>query len=65
VTDYDQDGLACITWDTVQRMTWAFWQKYCEEAYALLNRDWLNTSAVSPTHLDFDGLDAALGAIAA
>jgi len=65
VTDYDSDGLACITWDTVQRMTWPFWQKYCEEAYVLLNRDWLNTSAVSPTHLDFYGLHGALEAIAA
>lgn len=64
VTDYDPDGLACITWDTVQRMTWAFWRRYCEEAYALLNRDWLDTSAVSPTHLDFYGLHGALEAIA-
>jgi hypothetical protein len=65
VTDYDADGLACITWNTVQRMTWAFWKRYCEEAYALFNRDWLNTSAVSPTHLDFYGLRSALDAIAA
>jgi hypothetical protein len=65
VTDYDSDGLACITWDTVQRMTWAFWRRYCEEAYALLNRDWLDTSSVSPEHLDFYALHSALDAIVA
>jgi hypothetical protein len=65
VTDYDPDGLACITWDTVQRMTWAFWNRYCEEAYALLNRDWLGTLGISPEHLDFNRLQGALDAIAA
>ena len=65
VTDYDDAGIACITWGTVQRMTWAFWKRYCEEAYVLLDRDWLNTTAVSPTQLDLVGLDAALLAITA
>jgi hypothetical protein len=64
LTDYDPSGLACITWNTVQRMTWAFWHRYCEEAYALLNSDWLDTSAVSPGHLDFYGLHGVLSAMA-
>jgi len=40
VIGYDDKYVTCVTWGQLQKMTWAFWDKYCEEAYALLTSDW-------------------------
>lgn len=60
---YDPAGLICVTWGGVQRMSWAFWARYADEAYALLSRDWLDTRGISPEGLDIDGLQAAMAAV--
>lgn len=41
VSAYDEEGLTCVTWGATQRMTWAFWRTYCDEAFALLFRMWM------------------------
>lgn len=41
VVGYDQTDLICITWGYLKRMTWGFWQKYCDEAHALLTANGL------------------------
>lgn len=41
VVAYDQSSFTCITWGKVLKMTVKFWQKYCDEAYALFGADWL------------------------
>lgn len=41
VPKYDRTGFTCITWGKLQTMTVAFWNKYCDEAHTLLNKDWL------------------------
>jgi hypothetical protein len=41
ICGYDLDYITCITWGQLKRMTWSFFGKYCEEAYALLSQDWL------------------------
>ena len=40
VPDYDADGLTCITWGQLKKMTWGFWGTYCDEAHALLSPEW-------------------------
>jgi hypothetical protein len=40
VIGYDANYVTCITWGQLQRMTWAFWKAYCDEAHALLFRIW-------------------------
>jgi len=40
VPRYDEEFLYCITWGQVQKMTWRFWQEYCEESHALLSEVW-------------------------
>lgn len=50
---YDADGPTVITWGAPQKMTWEFWDKYVDEAYAVLSEDWLNDGK------DPQGLDLA------
>ena len=40
VVGYDQEGLTCITWGQLQKMSFDFWEQYCDEAYALLSPNW-------------------------
>src|SRR5438132_7532693 len=42
VVSYDASGIICVTWGQLQRMTWEFFTKYCDEAYAILPSDWEN-----------------------
>jgi hypothetical protein len=39
VVGYDDSSLTVITWGAQQRMSWAFWQRYVEECWALLPAD--------------------------
>lgn len=40
VVSADDDGLTCITWGALQRMTWPFWSAATDECYALLSPTW-------------------------
>ncbi len=63
IAAYDTTGLTCITWGATQRMTWSFFNTYCDEAYALLSKDWIKTATgLSPLGNGFDmaGLTADL-----
>jgi len=37
VPGYTVDGPVCVTWGRKQQMTWAFFAKYCDEAYAIID----------------------------
>jgi hypothetical protein len=37
VTGYTTLGPTCITWGRKQRMSWAFFRTYCDEAYAVID----------------------------
>ena len=53
---YDQETLTCITWGRLKTMTWSFFDAYCDEAYGLLSKDWLDLSGHAPPGFDFDQL---------
>lgn len=36
VIDYDAQGLTCVTWGKLQRMTWAWWDEYVDECWVAL-----------------------------
>ena len=40
VVAYDSNGLTVVTWGALQRMTWAFWNAYVDECWALLPDDY-------------------------
>jgi len=62
VPKYDAKGFTCITWGQLKTMTVAFWNKYCDEAHALLAQDWL-TAKGAPSGFDQAQLRADLNAI--
>ena len=37
VSGYTKDGPVCVTWGRKQPMTWVFLDKYCDEAYAIID----------------------------
>lgn len=46
---YSPAGVTCITWGILKFMTWEFVAAYCSEGFALLSKDWLNSSGSSPS----------------
>ncbi|MDE1182322.1 hypothetical protein [Paraburkholderia sp.] len=61
---YDKDTFTVVTWGKLVKVTNAFMQMYCDEAYAVLSRDWLANSGISPPGLNWDGLQRELAGIA-
>lgn len=57
VTSTHTPTLTCITWGQPKKMSWAWFVKYCSEAYALVSKDWLNASGISPSGFDLTALE--------
>jgi hypothetical protein len=65
VVGYDQQMLTVVTWGRLQEMTWAFWDRYVDEAYALLSVDFLDEAGEAPNGFDLAALKADLALITA
>jgi hypothetical protein len=39
VVGYGPDGLAVVTWGRARSMTWAFWDRYVDEAYCVISQE--------------------------
>ena len=63
VVAYDQNGLTVVTWGALKRMTWNFWNKYCDEAFAVLSPDFLSKAGTTPGGFDIAALTADLGSV--
>jgi len=59
VLEYDERGLTCITWGKKRKMTWAFWDAYVEEAYALVSDSFLKDGK-TPHGFDLELLEKDL-----
>lgn len=58
IVDYDENWLYTITWGAVQKLSWAWWDKYSDEAVAILDRDWISSKTkTSPSKLTLASLD--------
>ena len=60
VVAYDAHGVTVVTWGSLQRMTWSFWEAYCDEAYAILSKDYLNGKKQAPQGFSLAQLQADL-----
>jgi hypothetical protein len=66
IVAYDQRGLTVITWGAKKKMTWQFLDTYCDEGYAVLSNDWINSkTSKAPGNFDFAQLQADLNEIGA
>jgi len=62
LTGYGRAGASLVSWGDLYHMTWPFWQQYVDEAYAVVSKNWIKASGVSPSGLDLNGLLADLRA---
>ncbi len=60
VPGYTKSGPVCVTWGRKQQMSWAFFAKYCDEAYAIIDAV---DSAKKKRAIDVGKLDAFLRAL--
>ena len=51
-----------VTWGRLQRMTWGFWDRYCEEAYCALSTDFVEHGR-APNGFDLEALQAELALV--
>jgi hypothetical protein len=65
VVAFDRKGLWVVTWGELLHMTWAFWNVYVDEAYAIVAQDQMNGGGISPLGLDIDALERLLSNAAA
>ncbi len=59
VPGYTPSGPVCVTWGRKQQMTWAWLDKYCDEAYAIFDAH----NAFKKTMIDKAKIDAFLDAL--
>lgn len=62
VIAYDGAGLTVVTWGALQRMTWSFWERYCDEAWAIISPDFL-AGGRSPAGFDLPALQHDLALV--
>jgi hypothetical protein len=48
VIDYLKGGPVAVTWGELQKITWAWWDRYVDEAYAILEEDYVGADNRSP-----------------
>jgi hypothetical protein len=52
-----------VTWGSVIPMSDYFYYCYCDEAYAVLSQDWIDTNGLAPNLFDLDLLQSDLAAL--
>jgi hypothetical protein len=60
---YDHDHVIVATWGKLLKVTPAFLQKYLDESWSVISTNWLADSGVSPSGLNWAGLEADLSSI--
>ena len=59
---YNATGPIVVTWGQLVQMTWAFYDAYVDEAYAILAQDFFNDANIAPNGFDLAALAADLAA---
>jgi len=61
---YDAKTITFVTWGSLKQMTWAFWDRYCDEVYCLLSPDFL-AHGEAPNGFDLAALERDLELVTA
>lgn len=62
VIGYTAAGPLIVSWGQVFTLTWAGWDKYVEEAHAVLSQDALEANGFNPAHVNWAGLESYMAA---
>jgi len=58
---YGSDGTTSVTWGALQQMSWDWYLKYCDEAYAVITPDWFDqVTQKTPSGFDIATLQSDL-----
>jgi hypothetical protein len=60
---YDGNGARVISWGQYYTMTWAFFDKFVDEAYAIADPEWMTTMKKTPGGLTLQELEQAMTAL--
>ena len=60
---YDAKGARVISWGEYYTMTWAFFEKFVDEAYAIADPEWINAKKTTPAGLTIQQLEQAMQAL--
>jgi hypothetical protein len=60
VTSFDEHYITCVTWGELKKMSWSFLSHYCDEAYAVLSKDFIDAKGIAPNAFDWDALQQDL-----
>jgi hypothetical protein len=63
VVGYDLNYVTVISWGALYTMTWGFWQKYVDEAYALVDAEWIEKTGATPAGLSLPELESLMQAL--
>jgi hypothetical protein len=61
---YDADNLYVVTWGEIKPMSWAFYNAYADESFAVISEDFIEANGLNPAGFDLTALEADLKAIA-
>ena len=60
VVAYNSNYLTVVTWGMLMHMDWEAYQTYCDESWAVINADFVNSQGVTPAHFDWPYLLAGM-----
>lgn len=60
---YDDEYLTVLSWGELYKMTWSFLNFFCDEIYAIVSQDWLDSNGQSPLGLTTEQLEALMSGI--
>jgi hypothetical protein len=60
---YDAHSVTVVTWGQEQKASWEWWDKYVDEAWAVISEDFLTKRERTPQGLDVAALEEALEAL--
>ncbi len=60
VVGYDNNGVTVVSWGALYKMTWAFFDHYCDEAYAIIDKNWIATSGKTPLGVSLEELETLM-----
>jgi hypothetical protein len=63
LVDFTAAGPTCVTWGRLMPMTWDFFEAYCDEAYAVISPDFLDSRGEAPSGFDLNQLKADLAQV--